>query len=200
MTDLVVTVPRNLWSEWIEEGDAVGEPETGEEWGFFLGHHRPPILPGERLYIVAHDRLRGYAPVTRVAFFIDNCPDHTVSEAMMAQDVGGTGYDCAWCREVLDACTFFGSDARPRIDGQNASGRWAIGRKGGAVAVTIPEQVRGFRGFRPRWWYREQERPFPGWIETDLWLNRARDKAKREAAKARAAAVPTSPDPQGELF
>ncbi len=62
--NLVVTVPKWFWPEWIAEGDAVGEPESGEEWGFFLGGNRPPIGPGDRLYIVAHNRLRGYAPVT----------------------------------------------------------------------------------------------------------------------------------------
>ncbi len=66
MSDLVVTVPKNLWWEWIAEGDAAGEPETGEEWGFYVGRARPPIGAGERLYIVAWGRLRGYAPVTSV--------------------------------------------------------------------------------------------------------------------------------------
>ena len=28
--DLVVTVPKWFWFDWIAEGDAVGEPETGE--------------------------------------------------------------------------------------------------------------------------------------------------------------------------
>lgn len=67
MSHLVVTVPKALWTDWIEEGDAAGEPDTGEEWGFYLGGARPPIEPGERLYIVAHGMLRGYAPITRVA-------------------------------------------------------------------------------------------------------------------------------------
>lgn len=112
MADLVVTVPKNLWADWIYEGDAVDEPETGEEWGFFLGPSKPPIEPGERLYVVAHGLLRGYAPVTRVAKY---------------------------------------------------GRRWAICRRGGAVAVTIPEDIKGFRGHRRRWWPREAERPFPIW-------------------------------------
>jgi len=242
MTDLVVTVPRNLWAEWIEEGDAVGEPETGEEWGFFLGHNRPPILPGERLYIVAHDRLRGYAPVTRVAFYPDPCEKHSytahvaarspsieqIRELLAEAQAHCDGATALLCTDALDTtmptihrlrcrdeigrliappakdpacacCQLEVGTERPWIDGRLVTGRWAIGRKGGAVAVTIPDQIRGFRGFRPPWWDREQERPFPGWIETDLWLNRAKAKAKRETAKARAA-VPTSPDPQGELF
>lgn len=66
MPDLVVTVPKWFWGEWIAEGDTAGTPATGEEWGFYIGRRMPPIAPGERLYIVAHGLLRGYAPVTRV--------------------------------------------------------------------------------------------------------------------------------------
>lgn len=67
MADLVVTVPMDLWRGWIAEGDAVGEPDSGEEWGFYLGGGKPDIQPGERVYVVAHGRLRGYAPLTRLA-------------------------------------------------------------------------------------------------------------------------------------
>jgi len=66
--NLVVTVPKWFWPEWIAEGDAAGEPESGEEWGFFLGGNKPPIGAGDKLYIVAHNRLRGYAPVTALKF------------------------------------------------------------------------------------------------------------------------------------
>lgn len=66
MVDLVVTVPKGFWPKWIEEGDAAGEAITGTEWGFYIGNRRPPIHPGERLYIVAWGRLRGFSPVTRV--------------------------------------------------------------------------------------------------------------------------------------
>lgn len=38
-------------------------------------------------------------------------------------------------------------------------------RRGGAVAVTIDEYIRGFQGYRYRWWDRSQERPFPTWKE-----------------------------------
>lgn len=112
MPDVVVTVPKDLWEMWIEEGDLPGDPETGEEWGFYTSGGRPSILPGDRVYVVAHGRLRGYAPLTRL-------------------EVNGN--------------------------------RLAFGRQGGAVAVTISEEIRGFRGWRYRWWYREQEAPFPDW-------------------------------------
>ena len=36
-------------------------------------------------------------------------------------------------------------------------------RGGGAVAVTIPDKVTGFRGWRKRWWLREDEVPFLDW-------------------------------------
>jgi len=38
-------------------------------------------------------------------------------------------------------------------------------RGGGAVAVTLPGPVIGFRGWRYRWWDREIELPFPNWME-----------------------------------
>jgi len=67
MTDLVGTCPKDFWLEWIAEGDAAGEPYTGEEWGWYT---RDPMAlqtsPGDRFYVVAWGRLRGYAPVTRV--------------------------------------------------------------------------------------------------------------------------------------
>ena len=114
MTDIVVTVPKWFWFDWIAEGDAVGQKPSGEEWGFTCGWQRPPAVPGDRCYIVAHDRLRGYAPITRIA-----------------KDEDQRGY--------------------------------AIGRMGGAVAVTIPERIVGFRGWRVRWWPQESETPYPNW-------------------------------------
>jgi hypothetical protein len=66
MPDLVVTCPAGFWAEWIAEGDAAGERCTGEEWAWFIGGRRPPIEPGERLYVAARGRLRGWAPVVRV--------------------------------------------------------------------------------------------------------------------------------------
>jgi hypothetical protein len=39
----------------------------------------------------------------------------------------------------------------------------ALIRGGDAVAVTIPETIIGFRGFRYRWWGQSLEVPFPEW-------------------------------------
>lgn len=66
MSDVVVTVPKWFWKEWIEEGQLPGEPDRGEDWHFYLGGVQPCIKPGERVYIVAHNKLRGFAPLTRI--------------------------------------------------------------------------------------------------------------------------------------
>ena len=66
MSDVVVTVPKRLWLEWIAEGDLPGDDPTGDEYAFWLGGSPPAIAAGERVYIVAHGKLRGYAPLTRI--------------------------------------------------------------------------------------------------------------------------------------
>lgn len=67
MPDLVGTCPKDFWPEWIAEGDSAGEPYTGEEWGWYTQHSlAATIKPGDRFYVVAHGKLRGWAPVTRV--------------------------------------------------------------------------------------------------------------------------------------
>lgn len=44
---------------------------------------------------------------------------------------------------------------------------WSLVRGGGAVALTIPKKIKGFRGWRYCWWDRSIERPFPEWIWAD---------------------------------
>lgn len=116
MTDVVVTVPKGRWEEWIAEGDLPGQPwgagDAGSDgwYDFYLGGPLPSIQPGERVYVVAHGRLRGYAPLVRVDRYENS-----------------------------------------------------LVRQGGAVAVTIDEPIRGFQGWRYRWWDRAAEHPFPEW-------------------------------------
>lgn len=112
MSDIVVTVPKDRWREWLSEGDLADEPYAGLEEYHFYVPTAPAIDPGERVYVVAHGKLRGYAPLVRV--------DRTAS---------GFG----------------------------------LVRHGGAVAVTLDQPVRGFQGWRYRWWDRTEERPFPDW-------------------------------------
>jgi len=123
--NLVVSVTKTFWKEWIAEGDAAGDPPTGIEWGYYIGGRKPNIHAGDRLYIVAHGRVRGYSPVTRL---------------------GRT-----------DQSEFHESN---KI---NIGHQWIICREGNAVAVTIPEVVRGFQGWRYVWWKQEDEIPFPNW-------------------------------------
>lgn len=67
MVDLVGTCPKDFWHEWIAEGDPAGSLESGEEWGWYTRHSFARLIePGDRFYVVAWGRLRGWAPVTRV--------------------------------------------------------------------------------------------------------------------------------------
>ena len=122
MSDVVVTVPKSLWELWLSEGDLAGEPWSQEaDYHFWI---RPDALPtiyvGERVYIVAHGLLRGYAPLVN-------------------------------------------TERRCKL----APNRACLVRRNDAVAVTIDEPIRGFQGWRYRWWDREIERPFPDWSSTD---------------------------------
>ncbi len=53
----------------------------------------------------------------------------------------------------------------PLVRLQASGGRVSLVRGGGAVAITIPDPIRGFRGWRYRWRDRGEEVPFPGWQE-----------------------------------
>lgn len=73
MADLVGTCPKGFWEEWIAEGDAASEngivfPSiSGEDWHWYTSHCLArDINPGDRFYVVAHGKLRGWAPVVRV--------------------------------------------------------------------------------------------------------------------------------------
>ena len=65
--DIVVTVPMPLWQEWLAEGDLPGQPWSGHASHFWIPRAPlPEIAPGERVYIVAHGHLRGYAPLVEL--------------------------------------------------------------------------------------------------------------------------------------
>lgn len=51
----------------------------------------------------------------------------------------------------------------PLVRIEDAGRGWAFVRRGGAVALTIPAPILGFRGWRYRWWSREAEVSFPEW-------------------------------------
>jgi hypothetical protein len=138
--DIVVTVPKSFeyaglkgLAAWCAEGDCAGEAQdSGEDWYYTTWGARPNIKPGERVYIVCEDRIRGYAPLVTLNFY----------------------------------------ERRP------GQGHVELIRHGGAQAVTIPERVTGFRGWRYRWWKLEDEIPFPDWRTTDVKKPKAR-RAKK---------------------
>jgi hypothetical protein len=77
MTDVVVTCPQWFWEEWIEEGALPGEAcPPDEEYHFYLGGPVPRIRPGERVYVVALGKLRGYAPLVRIEPAARTQPGH----------------------------------------------------------------------------------------------------------------------------
>jgi hypothetical protein len=51
----------------------------------------------------------------------------------------------------------------PLVSLEYNRGAVSFWRGGGAVAVTVDEPIRGFRGWRYRWWSRVDERPFDDW-------------------------------------
>src|ERR1700733_9887576 len=72
MADLVGTCPKGFWEEWIAEGDAASDngvivPWSGMDWSWCTRDHKAnSINYRERFYVVAHGKLRGWAPVIRV--------------------------------------------------------------------------------------------------------------------------------------
>ena len=70
MADVVVTVPKWFWKDWLAEGCLAGEPYPHlwhPEWVFSVPT-APKIEPEERVYVVAHGRLRGYAPLVEIDY------------------------------------------------------------------------------------------------------------------------------------
>jgi hypothetical protein len=65
--------------------------------------------------------------------------------------------------------------------------QFGLVRHGDAQAVTIPEYVQGFRGWRYRWWDRSIEVPFPDWQIPDagLFERPSRSTKKRSTPKKR---------------
>lgn len=67
----VGTCPAWFWPKWLAEGDCAGDPPSGnpdgEAW-FTRSSPARRIRIGDRFYVVARGRLRGYAVVSRVVF------------------------------------------------------------------------------------------------------------------------------------
>lgn len=67
--DLVGTCPKAFWEEWLGEGSCAGGKDSGDEYGWYTRSRSAELIkPGDRFYVVAHGKLRGWAPVTKVVF------------------------------------------------------------------------------------------------------------------------------------
>jgi hypothetical protein len=66
MPDIVVTVPKALWQAWLAEGDLPGQPAVHRSHFWIAKAPLPECVPGDRVYIVSHGRLRGYAPLVSI--------------------------------------------------------------------------------------------------------------------------------------
>ena len=66
--DLVATCPKGFWKEWMAEGDCAGDTSTQDTAYAWQTRHRlaEKIREGDRFYVVAHGKLRGYAVVCEV--------------------------------------------------------------------------------------------------------------------------------------
>ena len=67
---------------------------------------------------------------------------------------------------LMLATALAGEGGKVAVIGQ----RYGLVRHGGAVAVSLPEYIQGFRGYRYRWWDYDQERPFPQWQDQSARL------------------------------
>jgi hypothetical protein len=149
MSDVVVTVPKRLWREWLAEGDLPGqEPQYASH--FWFGGPIPKIEPGERVYIVAHGRVRGYAPLVA----IERCCALDPSRHCLLRAGGAVA--------VTPRC-------------RRHHGRvWECNRfETGCPTEDHPLPVQGFRGVLYRWWPREIEMPFLEWMWEGVGETRA---------------------------
>ena len=65
--DLVGTCPKGFWDKWLAEGDCAGDPASDTSYSWKTRSKLAlTIRPGERFYVVAHGKLRGYAEVYEV--------------------------------------------------------------------------------------------------------------------------------------
>ena len=114
---------------------------------------------------------------------VGTCPKHFWSEWLAEGDLAGepeSGCEYGWrTRSPLaahlilhhplkDCRLYIVSHGRlrgyaPILEVQAMTDHWALIRKGGAVACTLPKGIRGFQGLRHRWWDRGDEVPFPEW-------------------------------------
>lgn len=137
--DVVVTVPMTRWAAWLAEGDLPGqEPEYDSH--FWFAGPIPDMQPGDRVYIVAHGRVRGWAPLVEIE---QSCALNPSRRCFLR--TGGAVAVTLRC-------------------GRRNGRMWECNRhETGCPPEPHALPVTGFRGWRKVWWPREIEMPFPVW-------------------------------------
>lgn len=156
MADVVVTVPKALWDDWLAEGDLPGDPWGGNYWSFYAGGAFPASVQRTGARWNAH----GFWPE----------PDGSHHPPLQWNDLADWSNE--WWLTAPDQRCYIVAHGWLRgfaplfaIEVKSGTGALkAFIRRGGAEAVTIPGEIRGFQGWRYRWWDRSAEVPFPNWI------------------------------------
>jgi hypothetical protein len=141
--DVVVTVPMHLYDDWLDEGDLAGGPESWPCSFCLLQHVKNPNRPCE----VCGGTGRLSEGQTDWHFYLGTRPPDNMP-------VGGRVYVVAYGK-------LRGYSPLTRIE--DVGNGFAFVRRGGAEAVTIREPIKGFQGWRWRWWHRAEEIPYPDW-------------------------------------
>jgi hypothetical protein len=154
--DIVVTVPKTLWKNWLEEGDLPGDPWGGDYWSYYTGGAVPGrvALTGDKWCAEA------FSP-----HGLEGSPGVELVWSHLAND------DRDWHLAAPDQRCYVVAHGRLRgfsplfalETDETRRELKAFIRKGDAVALTVAEHVPGFRGWRYRWWDRAQEEPFTDW-------------------------------------
>lgn len=145
MADVVVTVPKDRWATWLAEGDLPGQAAEYESH-FMLGGPLPAIQRGERVWIVAYGRVRGFAPLVRVERSCSLDP----SRGCLLR-AGGAEARTVACQRWHGVA---GSDFVCERSYRECR----------AQLAPHPAAIRGFQGWRRPWWQPGQEIAFPSWM------------------------------------
>jgi hypothetical protein len=168
--DVVVTVPMAQWPAWIDEGDLPGQ-EAQFASHFWLRRPLPEIFPTDRVYIVAHGRVRGYAPLVDSEQSCQLRPE--VGCLVRSDGAEAVTLRCQRTYQRMSAHVNRGVALPAEI----CDDRWQDCLARGSHPAT----VKGFRGWRHRWWETDQEIAFPTW-QTDNLPDVMREQIERQRA------------------
>jgi hypothetical protein len=93
--DIVVTVPKDFryggkkgLAAWLSEGDAPGEPWSGDTYDFSTFGVQPNIEFGEVVYVACEGRIVGYAPLVAMMFKGEMVVDEDHPKAVIQKGLG----------------------------------------------------------------------------------------------------------------